>query len=297
MNIKELPASGVIDTPGLYDLPASVYHGDPTKGGSLAQSACKVLLDDGGPAKFKAAQTEPREPKAAWDFGTAVHALILGKGEEQVEVCQFDNWRTKDARAARTKAQLAGKTPLLPSEYQQAAECAAALNEDIADYFTGGYPEVSMFWRDGHGQWLRGQMDYYRAGDMIVDLKTMADVSDRAFERAVWDYRYYLQAAWYRTGVYELTGELLDYYIVGIEKKRPYLSKVRKLDEEYLEVGEAHMHDVLALYRECAAADNWPGCDPEAKPLAPPPWAYSALSASVERELEERLANIVEATA
>ena len=43
----------IIDEPCIRDdLPAAVYHSDPTRHGSLSQSMAKTLLEEGGPAKL-----------------------------------------------------------------------------------------------------------------------------------------------------------------------------------------------------------------------------------------------------
>lgn len=277
----------IITKPGLYDLPAAVYHSDPTEHGSLSQSRAKVLLDEGGPALFKLAESQPRDLKPAFDIGTAAHALILGKGSEQLAVVDADSWRTKAAQAARAEAYAAGQTPLLTKEMAAVQELADSLNPELADLFTGGKPEVAMFWPHESGQWLRGQIDYLR-DDMIIDLKTMRDVSTRGFDRAVWDHRYYLQAAWYRQGLAELTGETLPYIIVGIDKTTG-LSQARVMSEEYLTLGEAHMDRAINIYLECVAANHWPGMPVNGAPLNPPSWAATDLAAAALTELEALL--------
>lgn len=277
----------IITEPGLYDLPAAVYHSDPTEHGSLSQSRAKVLLDEGGPALFKLAAEQPSEPNPAFDIGTAAHALILGKGIEQLAVVDADNWRTKAAQTARAEAYAAGKTPILTKEKEAIQALADSLNPELAALFTGGRPEVAMFWPHESGQWLRGQIDYLR-DDMIIDLKTMRDVSTRGFERAVWDHRYYMQAAWYRRGITELTGEVLPYIIVGIEKTTG-LSQARVMGEEYLALGEAHMDRAINIYLECTATNQWPGMPVNGAPLNPPPWAANELADATITELAELL--------
>jgi hypothetical protein len=47
-----------------------------------------------------------RKPKKELDFGNIGHRLILGKGKA-FEVLDFDDWRTKDAKAAADEARAA----------------------------------------------------------------------------------------------------------------------------------------------------------------------------------------------
>lgn len=273
-----------ITSAGLYDLPAAAYFGDalPT---NLGQSEAKVLLEDGGPAKFAASAMFPRVEKKVWDEGTTAHALILGKGIERVKVLDFPNYMTKDAKAARDLAYFDGLTPMIEKDYAKAVELADAAKAQVGDYFTGGTPEVSMLWQHSSGLWLRGQMDYYSTA--IIDLKTMDDASAWGFQRAVNKYRYYFQAAWYRRLVKELTGELLPYLIVGVEKKAPYLTRVMELTEDYLGIGEAEMDTAINTYLTCTETGVWPGYTTDVELLNPPSWLAKDTAADTIAQLEE----------
>lgn len=276
-----------ITEPGLYDLPAAEYHADPVPEGSLSQSRAKVLLDEGGPAKFKAAESEPRVEKREFDLGTTVHALVLGKGEERIVVIDAPDRRKQATKDAIEAAYAEGKTPVLTKEMDRARRVAASLPAWVRDLFTGGQPEVSMFWQHASGLWLRGQMDYYHPAERIVDLKTMRDTSERGFRRAVWDHRYYMQAAWYRRGVEHLTGELLPYLIVGVETEPPYLVRVKRISEDYLAVGEAHMDEAISTYLHCTETGQWPGHPEGIETLTPPPWAADDLAEDTIAALEQ----------
>lgn len=273
-----------ITEPGLYDMPAAAYFGDALPAG-LSQSSAKVLLEDGGPARFKAAQELPREEKKAWDLGTTAHALILGEGAERIKVLEFDNFRTKAAQEARDKAYAEGLTPMLTKDYEQADAIAKAVPAAIRDLFTGGQAEVSMLWQHPSGLWLRGQMDYY--GHAIVDLKTMNDASKWGFERAVHKFRYYFQAAWYRRLVKELTGETLPYLIVGVETAAPHLTRVMELTDDYLAIGERDMDRAIATYLHAVETGVWPGYTDAIEPLDPPHWLATDDASDTIAALEE----------
>src|SRR5512135_3837265 len=101
-----------ITEPGIYDLPADVYHADPVPTGSLSSSGARLLLPPSTPAHFRWAREHPRPSTPAMDFGRAAHRIVLGVGEDLVEV-QADSWRTKAAQQAADEARAAGKTPLL----------------------------------------------------------------------------------------------------------------------------------------------------------------------------------------
>ncbi|MBO0827768.1 MAG: hypothetical protein J2P24_08300 [Streptosporangiales bacterium] len=46
-------ADVMITEPGVYNLPAAVYHADPVPGGSLSQSGAKKLLPPSCPALYR----------------------------------------------------------------------------------------------------------------------------------------------------------------------------------------------------------------------------------------------------
>ena len=260
-----------ITSPGLYDLPAAVYHGDPVPGGSLSQSRAKVLLREAGAALFKHRETAP-EHKPAYDLGTAAHALALGKGAERLVVVDADSWRTAAARAERAAAYAAGKTPILNRDMGVAEDMADALSRHkLAVETLTGQPEVSMF-DQLDGLWLRGQVDVLGA-EATADYKTTSDASAYGFSKQAWRFRYHLQAAWYRRMRGWLTGEWLPYRIVAQESEAPYLVSVWEYDELAIRQGEADMDDAIAIYRRCIELDQWPGYPDEIQTLSPPDWA------------------------
>lgn len=270
-----------ITEPGFYDLPETQYHADPIPDGSFSQSGLKILLEEGGPARYQAAKKGPRKEKPEWDFGTAVHTLVLGTGA-QIRVLNFDSWRTKASKEAAALARLDGEVPILEKDYGPIEEAANKVLELAGDYFKGGTPEQSMFWRhNGDGPWLRGRMDYYVPGEYIVDLKTMRDTTTRGIDRDVWDFRYYYQAAWYRRGVHALTGKWLPYIIVAVEKTEPYLCRIIEVPDDYLAIGETHMDKALDLYRECTETGIWPGHPSTPLTVLAPPWAMDEMEEMV----------------
>lgn len=263
-----------ITEPGLYyDMPVDVYHADPVPGGSLSATRAKLLLDEGGPAKFRHRADRGQEPRAEFDMGHAAHALVLGKDADALVLIDADSWRSKDAREARDVAHAAGKTPLLPSQMRIAEDMAEALTRNrYAVESLQGEAEVSMFWKHHTGLWLRGRADVI--GECIGDYKTTADASAYGFTKAVWRYRYHMQAAWYRALHLWITGTRLPYRLVAQEKTAPYLVSVWEPTEDYLALGFADMTDAIATYLTCLDEDRWPGYPDEVQILTPPEWAY-----------------------
>lgn len=276
-----------IDKPGIYpDIPPETYHAGIFPN-SVSYSTLKLLLDEAGPAKYRHALDGPRVEKKVFDLGTGLHALLLGKGKERLEVLNFPDFRTKAAREARDAAYAAGRTPLLQKDMDAIEAVADAVPEHIRDWFTGGTAEVALLW-DNDGTLIRGQIDYLR-DDAIVDLKTVRATDTRTLQRQIYDLRYYLQAAIYRTAYGELTGNWLPYYIVAIDLTAPHLSRAVEITDTYLEIGRADLDRAIGIYIDCTERGEWPAYDPEPAPINPPPWANTDHQAEAEIAALEQL--------
>src|SRR6266705_6371893 len=102
--------TGAITEPGLYgDIPEDVYHRDPVPERSLSVTSSKLLLPPSCPAIFKYRRDHGSKPSRAMDAGSRVHALVLGKGEDQIEHLGFENYLTDKAKAAKKAAVAAGR--------------------------------------------------------------------------------------------------------------------------------------------------------------------------------------------
>jgi hypothetical protein len=271
----------VITAPGVYDLPADVYHADPVPaehGGSLSSSGAKLLLPPSCPAIYQWSRTHPTFSDA-FDFGHAAHAKVLGAGAEIVAV-DADDWRSKAAREAKDQARAEGKTPLLAKDVAVVDAMAAKLAEHpVASALLDpdhGLPERSLFAQDEEsgGVWLRAMLDWLPnpgPGRMIVpDYKTTADVGDpEAFGRTMANFRYHGQAAWY-LDLMRTLGLADDAAFVFIvqSKQAPYLVSVIEPDAEAIEIGRA----AINLYAKCTSNNTWPGYDEGVVPASLPGW-------------------------
>jgi hypothetical protein len=280
----------VITEPGIYTIPDDVYHADPVPGGSLSHSGARLLLD--APAKFHH-QRGRTQHKRVFDFGRAAHALVLGIGAPIVAVDAPD-WRTNKAKDARDAARAAGHTPLLAFEFAIVEEMAAQLRRHpiAAALLAVGTAEQSMFWIDPvTGVWLRSRLDWLPAATarrtIIPDYKTAADASTATFSRAVAQFGYHQQAAWYLDGHRTLTGSDAAFVFIVQERDAPYLVNVCELDSQALEIGAARNRRAIDLYRECAVTGRWPGYGDEVNLVSVPRWAQIEHEQSIDQMKEE----------
>jgi hypothetical protein len=265
-------ARPVITKPGLYpDIDEDWYHADPVMGGSLSVSGAKLLLPPSYPALFDYARTHGKHSKSM-DTGTRVHALVLGKDEEQLEQLDYPDYRTRDAQDDKKVAIAAGKVPTLPHEMAEAERIrdavfgdkeARSLLDDVTD------AELSGFWFDtGHKIWLRMRMDAlaWRDRPTVVDVKTTRDSSPEAFAKAMADYRYDMQDRHYRDGLAAILsgypGELLagdvDFRFITVCTAEPYLVMVYELGSDDTERADESNKIARGIYARCSARNEWP---------------------------------------
>lgn len=249
---------------------------------ALSSSGAKKLLPPSCPAIYKWERDHGQPPKAAFDFGHAAHAAVLGVGAP-LAVIDAEDWRTKAAQEARKVAYAEGKTPVLTSEAAQVDAMATALREHpVASALLDpdrGQPEQSIFWRDERfGIDRRARLDWLPdtdGGRLIVgDYKTTQSAEPAAIRKAVANYGYYMQAPWYIDAVRAL-GLAEDVFFVFIfqEKAAPHLITVAELDVAAMKAGWARNDEAMAVFAECAETGDWPGYTTEVELISLPSWA------------------------
>lgn len=250
------------------DLPEPLYHsGDWLPEPSLSVSGAKRLLRT-SPARWKWEQ-EHRPSKAAFDFGHAAHAKVLGVGL-QVAVIPEDLLAsngavsTKAAKAWVAEREALGEVVLKQADMDVIDAMALALesHEVVADLFSDGRAELSMAYRDPETKvLLRGRVDWlttYHDTPVAVDYKTCGDANPDEFR---WDARkfdYHMQDAWYREMLDALTGDEHGFLFVAQEKVAPYLVSVCQLDNPSRNYGAERNALARAKWLDCMTRDEWP---------------------------------------
>lgn len=259
-------------------VPETTYHADP----ALSQSQAKVLLDC--PARYRWQLDNPREDTAYFDIGHQAHAKVLGIGAPLLVVDLADK-RSKAWKEAETAAREAGATPLLRKDadaVDRMAEAVLAHPTARAILEREGDSELSAWWQDvaddGYAVNCRARFDRVTTTlseqPALVDLKTTArSAAPGTFAKAVVDYGYDLQAAWYTHGFEVITGQPASFTLIAVEKDAPHLVAVHTLDDYFLERGERLRREAINTYAACAAADEWPAHGTEIHVLTPPRWA------------------------
>lgn len=275
-----------ITEPGVYDIPAELYHADPVPGGSLSRSGAMKLLPPSCPALFRWEQLHGRPSKREFDLGHAAHALVLGTGPELVKV-EASDWRTNKAKADAAEARERGAVPLLPGEHQMVHDMATALaKHPVARALFNpdhGLPEQTLVWRDEPtGVWRRALLDWLPDPDgpgrlIIPDYKTTKCADPGKLSRTIADYGYHQQDAWYQDAATAL--DLSDdtaFVFVFQEKTAPYLVTVVELDALAVRIGRDLNRRAIDLYAQCVRHNTWPGYSDEVESVPLPAWVERA---------------------
>jgi hypothetical protein len=267
-------AAGAGVEPGLYDIPAELYHSDPIPGGSLSSTGIRRLTDT--PARFKWFLDNPEPYKPAYEFGTAFHTQILGDGPELI-VVDADLWNTKEVKAKIAEIRAAGNVPLKREAKQRIDDMAEALasHPEASELLApgSGVAEMSAFWPDPRGVWRRTRFDWLRP-DGIADLKSTTSVHPDAIEKTVEKWGYHQQDPWYRETAIELGLIPADgfFKFVFQEKQPPYLVQVVELDFPARVIGSELNDRAIRTYLHCMATGEWPAYSLTTLHVSLPPW-------------------------
>ncbi|MFD9603265.1 PD-(D/E)XK nuclease-like domain-containing protein [Streptomyces sp. NPDC059970] len=260
-------------TPGVYDIPAEMYHADPIPGGSLSSTGARTLTSK-CPAKFHYDLDHPQPYKQAFDFGTAAHKLVLGDGPELVLVDEL-LWNTDAIKAEVAEIRAAGNIPLKRADLERVHDMATALGQhpEAADLLdpTSGQAEQTLFWPIGN-VWCRARVDWLR-DDQLVDYKTARSAHPDAIQKAVQEHGYHVQEDWYRRGAdaLGLLPQQAPFPFIFQEKEPPYLVTVARLDL-WRDIAHQVSEQALFIYESCRAADYWPAYSTDTAFISPPTW-------------------------
>jgi hypothetical protein len=280
---------GPIAEPGIYDVPADLYHAEPCAEPSIGAGGLHTILTE-CPALYRhGSALNPDRPAfdtRAYLFGRAAHLLLLEPQRffATTEILPHGFRANTDAGKARLgKARREGKTVILKmAEFETlVAMKQAVMDHDFAGLaFLEGLPERTLVWRDAEtGVLLRCRPDFLPAVQShIPDYKTAASARPDRFIRDAYAFGYHMRAAHYLDGIAAVTGiRPASYFFVVQEKTPPYLVTCVTLDKSAIEWGRIQNRKAVHLFADCLAADRWPGYADEVVELALPGWAEQEL--------------------
>lgn len=251
---------------GLVDgIPNAEYHAAD----GLSSTGAKLI--NTCPAEFDWQRAHPVR-KDVYDYGTALHELVLGRGDG-IEVIEQSSWRTKTAQAAKDAARAKGLTPILASDYEHAERVAQAVlrHPEIGPMFNTGAAEQSAFASDPdtgiavrcRPDWLTEKRD---GRPVCIDLKSTAyathphDLLGRY--GVISKLGYYQSAAWYIDTLAMCGIEDVQFLLLFASKADHNEPRVVLLDDDSIEEGRRLNRQALTTYQECTGSGEWPCAHP-----------------------------------
>lgn len=244
---------------------------------ALNYSGAKEIIKS--PAHYQAWLKSEKEDTPALKFGRLVHLASLEPlvFDKQVRVMPDCDRRTKEGKAIYEAfaATLRPDEECIKQEEMNkvlaVAESAQAGIESVASGKAGVRLVEHTFTADHEGVKIKGRPDLVLLdAGIVIDVKTTTDASAKNFAKEIWNYKYFLQAAWYL----RLTGAK-EFYFIAVEKEPPYAHAVYRLDDAAIDLGRQLMSSACVTYRECANFGVWPSYPQEVQILSLPKWANS----------------------
>ena len=151
---------------------------------------------------------------------------------------------------------------------------AAIKSQVISRYIEQGEAEVCYVWIDeATGLTCKARTDYlHREQAILIDLKTTTDASADAFVRAIANYGYDQQAAWYSDGWQAVEGTMPAFVFLPIEKEYPFAAAAYEVPDEVIEAGRNKYRAALKRFAECKKTNIWPGYGDTVEMLEMPEW-------------------------
>lgn len=218
-----------------------------------------------------------REVTEAMIFGSAFHEFIL---EHELFYSHYAaipmdiDRRTKKGKEAYEDFLKEGKQLFTYKQMEQLNSMRNALGKHskAMQLIEGATYEQSYFWTDPESELIVKARPDILHTNMIVDLKTCADASPRAFQRAMVDGGYHMQGAMIRDAVRTLEGRDISAVInIAIEKIYPFSIGIYIIDEYALDAGEAEYKAILLSLKHAIAYNEFPGY--EVQTVSLPAWA------------------------
>jgi hypothetical protein len=256
--------------PGIYpDMDEKTYRADPCDTPSLNQSTAKVILSEScraAWAQHPRLGAQGRVATRVMDAGTVKHALTLGKPLPQLAILPFEDFRKKEAQAARDAAKADGLIVFLEREYRSMVGCVPFVKSELqrAGYYFFGTSETTMIW-EADGVMCRCRADHLEENEgWIIDLKFTGNANPAELEREIIKMDYHVQAAAEIEALETLRPDLegrvrfVDVFIEVGDDNRVEVVDIEH-SESMLQLGRARWNRARKIWQECLASNEWPG--------------------------------------
>jgi len=268
----------IINEGWFNDIENEQYH----KGPGVSSTGLRVLAKS--PGHYKAYLDEGFPETEALLESQAFHTYLLEPEEYSKKYNVISGVRSKKMKEEAAEEGIKLITDKQMKNITNWYDAIAEHEDAFKLIASRGNIERSGYWIDGESNVLcKIRPDKLIPGiRTIVDLKTMSTAQrdevnlEINFNRAIANYKYHWQAAYYLMGtsVLEKT-EYINFIWIVVEKEAPHQVCVKIADESMLYEGEHNIKMLIHRYGECSHAGVWP------KPLYPgirvaslPEWYY-----------------------
>jgi len=264
-------------------MPNEVYHASP----GVSKSGLDKI--NRSPAHYKFAPEVAQTRNMV--LGAAMHAALLEPGLFEQEYLLLRD--VKDRRVSAYKEAIKNHPEnkvLTGTEADNIVGMQEALS--MNSFFSSLqkkiiYTELSLFVTDSDGTLLKCRFDAITSDGTIIDLKTTTDARPDFFSRAIFNFRYHVQAAWYSDLFTVATAKSTEFIIIAVEPDQPHAAKIYVLDDVAIEIGQSEYQKDLELYKECEKTGHWPAYDVPDRPelISLPEWAIMNYESESDREV------------
>ncbi|MCW5695834.1 MAG: PD-(D/E)XK nuclease-like domain-containing protein [Bauldia sp.] len=228
---RTLAPGEIITEAGVYfGLDENTYHRSPWLGSTDIRRLRRSAPDFWWHSWMNPARPEDR-PTEALIFGRAVHRRVLEGAaafERRYAPAEYPG-NIKAGKDERAEIEASGRIALRRADYDRISIAGSmiALNPNLADAFSGGAAEVSVFWHQD-GVPMKCRFDYLKLR-AIADLKSIRNSREidfvEACKRRAGDSRFDIQARHYSNGRRAMGALVRDGRVAG-EHDADWLSRV-----------------------------------------------------------------------
>ncbi len=132
--------------------------------------------------------------------------------------------------------------------------------------------EQGMTWIDPEtGVRIKGKPDHF-IPTVMADVKTTQNISEQKLAWEIAERLYFMQAAIYVDGVYQLTGhEIRDYFIIAVEKSSD-LVRLVEISPVDIEIGRKLYRQAIIKAEDCELSQNYHGYPDSPVPIELSPY-------------------------
>lgn len=256
--------------------PAVDYHKNTTH-----KSRSQIATFAESPRTYEAMHVtktiEFDEESDALTVGTGTHAIALNDALELDKILIIPDEVLASNGARRGKlwdqfeADNAGLTLMKRDQYELCKNLADAIDREIGSLLRNprASKEKEYYWHlNGHD--LRCKLDYVipMAGgifpdpweiphQIVIDLKTAAEIDQWSFQREVKNRRLWLQDAIYSECVEQDTNQPVRFMFAVVHKKAPFRVRLRELGATDRNAARIRMYDLLSELKVREESGDW----------------------------------------